>query len=78
MPLIGPDPDDAGNKHFSTYDPDAPFGHYDDDHDHSDGRGVRLGLGPYRPLHPFREGFTMGICLTVVVGFIIWLLYKVV
>jgi hypothetical protein len=48
---------------------------YDDDHDHSDGLGSKF--GPYRPLHPIREGFTMGVCVTVVLGIIVWLLYKV-
>jgi hypothetical protein len=42
--------------------------YYDDNHDH----------GPYNPLHPIREGFTMGVCATIVVGMIIWLLYMVV
>lgn len=30
------------------------------------------------PLHPIREGFTMGVCFTVTVGLIIWLIAKLV
>jgi hypothetical protein len=33
-------------------------------------------LGPYRPLHPMLEGFTMGIAFTLAVEVMVWLIYK--
>ena len=31
-------------------------------------------LPPYRPLHPIREGFTMGLCFMLIVNvvFLLW------
>lgn len=31
----------------------------------------------YRPLHPFREGITIGMCIMLVATIIAWLLLKV-
>jgi hypothetical protein len=62
--------------HFNDYDPDksSDLGFYDDGHDHTDDLGWKF--GPYRPLHPIREGFTLGVAATIVVGVLIWLIYE--
>ncbi len=59
-------------RHFNDYDPDEnctayhgdnPLGHYDDhDVDHA-AMNNRFGLGPYRPLHPWREAATLGLVI---------------
>lgn len=33
--------------------------------------------GPFHTEHPFREGFTMGVFATVVVGVILWIMTRV-
>ena len=32
---------------------------------------------PYRPLHPFREGITIGMCIMLAAVIIVWLVMKV-
>ena len=31
----------------------------------------------YRPLHPFREGITIGMCVMLVAAILVWLAMKV-
>lgn len=43
----------------------------DDDDDNDDWEP-----SPYQPLYPFREGFTVGVCFTLVLGIIVWLVMQ--
>lgn len=64
--------------HFHDMDPFEPYNrdHYDD-HDVDHGEiNTRSGLGPYRPMYPIREGFTMGVMFMLVLGLVIWLFSK--
>lgn len=47
----------------------------DHDQDHDDWRGFPGELGPYKPLHPWREAFTFALFVILIAAALWWIFH---
>ena len=48
----------------------------DHDQDHDDWRGFPGELGPYKPLHPWREAFTFALFVILIAAALWWIFHS--